>query len=108
MDASFFILISFCVFVFIFVKKIKIIRKKNQVVKGLNKALKTIETSTKVVNTGLTAIDILNLAFQIIKNIPIPTSVPPGVGIPINVITKISETIAKTERILKLLQKMIS
>ena len=87
-------------------KLLEIIRKKNQVVKGLNKALKTIEISTKVVDTGLTAINILNLAFQIIKNIPIPTSVPPGVGIPINVITKISETITKTERILKLLQNV--
>ena len=87
-------------------KLLEIIRKKNQVVKGLNKALKTIETSTKIVSTGLTAINILNLAFQIIKNIPIPTSVPPGVGIPINVITKISETITKTERILKLLQNV--
>ena len=87
-------------------KLLEVIRKKNQVVKGLNKALKTIETSTKIVSTGLTAINILNLAFQIIKNIPIPVAVPPGTGIPINVITKISETIAKTERILKLLQNV--
>ena len=87
-------------------KLLQIIKNKNQVVKGLNRAFRTIETSTKIVNTGLTVINVLNVSLQIVKNIPIPTSVPPGVGIPINVITKISETIAKTEQTLVLLQNI--
>lgn len=67
-----------------------ILTKKNQ----LSQALTQLQTSlSTVTDTGATLDDILsglNLAITVIKLLPIPSSVPPGVGIPLNVINGFS------------------
>jgi hypothetical protein len=68
----------------------KILTKKNQ----LSQALTQVQTSlTTITDTSSTLDDILsglNAAVTVIKLIPIPASVPPGVGIPLNVINGFS------------------
>ena len=52
-------------------------------------------------------INIFNAVIQIISNIPIPTSVPPGIGIPVNVIMKLVKILDKASRIVALLGSII-
>jgi hypothetical protein len=85
---------------------IVIINKKNKIVKQLNNALRIIERTNNALSIASNAIDILNGALIVVKNIPIPTSTGvPGVpGIPINAINKIQEIIDKTEKTLAVLK----
>jgi ribosomal protein L12E/L44/L45/RPP1/RPP2 len=71
----------------------KIIQSKNQINQALTQALgalSTIEKTAGTINGILTGID---GAIKVIKAIPIPTSVPPGPGIPINILTKLSDSL---------------
>ena len=83
-------------------KLLSIIKRKNNLVKSLNNTYITISNVTEYVSAGSSAIDIMNASLLIIKNIPIPvsTGVPGTPGVPINTITKISENIEETKKIL--------
>jgi len=54
-----------------------------------------------------TYITIFNLIITIISSIPIPTSVPPGVGIPVNLIIKLVKILDKANRVLLSLSALI-
>ena len=43
---------------------------------------------------------IVKVTVKVIKAIPIPTSVPPGVGIPINVLTILSDSLDQLDKLL--------
>ena len=66
---------------------VSLIQKKNQIQTGLTSISKQLEKLEKIGNTAETILNGLSIAVKVIKAIPIPTSVPPGVGIPVNVIT---------------------
>lgn len=69
----------------------RIISRKNKTVKQLNNAIKTIDATTKALGITGGIITALEIAFNILKNLPIPSAVPPGVGLPINVILGIQD-----------------
>ena len=68
-----------------------IIERKNKLVKQLNQTLKVIDITTKTLGITGGVIQSLEIAFNILKNLPIPSSVPPGVGLPVNVILDIQD-----------------
>ena len=64
----------------------RILTQKNQLTQALTQtqtALTTITDTSSTIDTVLTRV---NQAVQVIKLLPIPSSVPPGIGIPLNVI----------------------
>jgi hypothetical protein len=69
----------------------RIISRKNKTVKQLNNAIKTIDITTKALGITGGIITALEIAFTILKNLPIPSAVPPGIGLPINVILGIQD-----------------
>jgi len=78
---------------------VKLISRKNKLVKQINNSLKTIDNTNKILGITGNTLTTLELAFRILKNLPIPSSVPPGVGLPVNVILGIQDnktTIDKT------------
>jgi hypothetical protein len=79
-----------------------LIKRKNQLVKQLNNSLNLINNTTKALGITGGIIETLNVAFQILKNIPIPSAVA-GVGLPINVILAVQDN---KERIDKLIGKL--
>jgi methyl-accepting chemotaxis protein len=68
----------------------KIISVKNKLVHQLNNTLNTINRASKTLEISSNAINGINTAYQILKNIPIPAAVG-GVGIPISVINNIQD-----------------
>ena len=82
----------------------KIIKRKNKLVKQLNNALKIIESTTKVLGITGNVILVLEIAFKILKNLPLPTSVPPGIGLPTNVILGIQDNKVKIGNIITTLK----
>ena len=71
--------------------------QRNKTVRELNNIYSIVDTALTVAGIlGGLAI-ILKVAASIIKNIPLPTSVPPGVGFPTSLILKFQELITKLE-----------
>jgi uncharacterized coiled-coil DUF342 family protein len=75
------------------------LQKINEQKKNISLALNQIKTSLTILQkivdivNGLTTT--ISAAIAVIKAIPTPTSTPPGVGIPLNVITTLSDTLNK-------------
>jgi hypothetical protein len=71
----------------------KIINQKNQ----LNETLGLVQTNFNTLNSVTNTIDDIvppiNTVITFIKTIPLPASFPPGVGVPLNLITKLSDTL---------------
>lgn len=80
---------------------IQLINRKNKLVKQLNNTLKVIDSTTKALGITGGIIETLNIAFQVIKNLPLPSAVPPGVGLPINVILGIQDNKDKLDKLIK-------
>jgi hypothetical protein len=77
-----------------------IVKQKNQIQSGLEACLvvfNPINTAAATVDGIVTTVGI---AVKIIKLIPIPTSFPPGIGIPINVITILSDSLDQLDKLL--------
>lgn len=80
---------------------LQIVKQKNQLQEGLESilgAFQQVETAASVTNTIVTTV---SAAVTTIKLIPVPTSVPPGVGVPINVITILADSLDTLGDILK-------
>jgi len=82
-----------------------LINKKNKLVRQLNNTLKLIDNTTKALGVTGGIIEGLNIAYNILKNLPIPTSTGvPGVpGLPTNVILAIQDN---KDRLDKLIGKL--
>ncbi len=82
-----------------------IIDKKNKLVKQLNNTLKLIDSTTKALGIAGGVIEGLNIAYNVLKNIPIPSStgIPGTPGLPVNVILGIQDN---KDRIDKLIGKL--
>jgi hypothetical protein len=76
-----------------------LIKRKNQLVKQLNNSLNLINNTTKALGITGGIIETLNIAFQILKNIPIPSAIA-GVGLPINVILAIQDNKERIDRLI--------
>ncbi len=72
---------------------IRVIQRAEDALKRVNNILKTISI----------IITIFSIIVEIISALPIPTSVPPGIGIPINVIMQLVKILQKANQILLVL-----
>jgi hypothetical protein len=81
---------------------ITLINKKNKLVKQLNNTLKLIDNTTKALGITGGIIEGLNIAFNILKNLPIPvsTGVPGVPGLPTNVILAIQDNKDKIDKLI--------
>tara|TARA_B110000240_G_scaffold116144_1_gene130159 strand:- start:83 stop:1579 length:1497 start_codon:yes stop_codon:yes gene_type:complete len=87
------------------IKKIK--DRRNKLVRQLNQIYKMLNTALVIAGVIGGIATILLVASQIIKALPIPTSVPPGVGIPTSLIFKFQESITKLEKLSKTLLALV-
>jgi hypothetical protein len=76
----------------------KLIKEKNNLSNALNQTLPYLQQAEKVGNTLTPVLTALKIITQILKNLPLPTAVPPGVGIPVNVINKFSDILVKSDK----------
>jgi hypothetical protein len=80
------------------------IKVKNTLTGALNTILKPIDTISKLVSTLNKVIPTLKTVVTVIKALPIPTSVPPGIGIPVNVINGFSSSLIAIDKALSKLE----
>lgn len=78
----------------------KIIKVRNTLIRHLTSFQKRVGKLTDVARRLESAIRTVSLAIKIITSIPVPTSVPPGVGIPISILTKYSNALIKLNKTL--------
>ena len=81
-----------------------VITQKNTIQGALNTILGPLTTIQKLVSTLNNILPILRGVITIVENIPLPASVPPGVGVPLNVINKFPITSAKLKKNIDKLQ----
>ena len=72
---------------------LKIVQQKNQLQQGLQSILAAFEPIQKAADVTNTTITTVSVAVKVIKLIPIPAAVPPGIGIPINVVTTLADSL---------------
>lgn len=80
---------------------IKYIQSKNQItsaLQGISKALNIVSNTLSPIETSLS---IFTGIVRTIKLLPAPVSVPPGVGVPLNLITTLSDTLDNVGDFLK-------
>lgn len=68
--------------------------QKNQLSAVLSSTQNTLNTLNSIGQTMQTISTSLSVVINVIKNLPIPTSFPPGAGIPISIIVKFSDVVA--------------
>ncbi len=78
-----------------------IIRQKNSITTALTQTQTALNTMVQTGQTVNGIITVTDVAVRIIKNLPLPTSVPPGVGIPISVINRFTDTLIKLSDLIK-------
>jgi hypothetical protein len=74
----------------------KLLNTKNKLYKKINNISNTIDVTTKALGITTGILGGLNIALQVFENLPIPVAVA-GVGLPMNVITKVQDSIKKLE-----------
>jgi hypothetical protein len=70
---------------------------RNAAIQIINNQEKKVLSLQNTINTISTFIQVFNTIVSILSSLPIPTAVPPGIGIPLTVITKITNIIAKAQ-----------
>ncbi len=85
-----------------------IIDKKNKLVKQLNNSLTLIDSTTKALGISGGVIEGLDIAYNVLKNLPIPSSTGvPGVpGLPVNIILAIQDNKDKIDKLIKKLKNV--
>jgi len=73
----------------------RIISRKNRLVKQLNRLLKVIQSTEKSINSNKKFIDIISKTILglDIASLALPSSIPPGIGIPVGIINKPGDVI---------------
>lgn len=71
----------------------KIINQKNQLSQTLNIVQTNLTTLNTLTNTLDKIVPPLDTAIKTIKSLPFPVSFPPGAGLPVNLIIKLSDTL---------------
>jgi len=74
----------------------KLLNTKNKLYKKINNISNTIDVTTKALGITTGILGGLNIALQVLKNLPVPVAIA-GVGIPMNVITQVQNSIKKIE-----------
>ena len=67
------------------------IKKRNRIVRQLNNLYKTVDAALKAIGIALGLIKVFQIIIKVLKFLPLPTSVPPGIGVPVSLINKIRD-----------------
>lgn len=78
-----------------------IIRQKNSITIALTQTQTALTTMVQTGQTVTGIINVTDIAVRVLKNLPLPTSVPPGVGIPVSVINRFTDTLIKLSDLIK-------
>ena len=78
-----------------------LVTQKQEITEALKQIQGKIKTLNNIASSTETIISTLKTGVTIIKQLPIPTSVPPGVGIPINVINNFTAALIILEYLLE-------
>ena len=68
-------------------------QQKNQINGALVQIEQKIATLNKIAATSEVIVDSLKGAVTLIKQLPVPSSVPPGVGLPLNIFNNFSDSL---------------
>jgi hypothetical protein len=79
----------------------KIITIRNQIVDSLNSIKSTVNTISSITTPLDIIIPTLNTAISVLKLLPAPSAVPPGVGLPVGVILTASDGLNTVQTLLK-------
>jgi len=77
---------------------LEMIRLKNKLTRQLNNIYRLIDRAVKYVGIATGLLAAFRVIIRIIRFLPIPTSVPPGIGIPLSVINKFQEILDKLSK----------
>ena len=80
---------------------LKIVQQKNQIQTALQNVVDAFTSVQQTVDITDTLVSTVGGAVKIIKTLPFPVSVPPGVGIPVNVITILADSLDTLGDLLK-------
>lgn len=77
----------------------ELIKLRNQIVSQLNSISKSLDILIKAIGIAQGLVVVLKVIFNIILALPIPVSVPPGIGIPQSIIQKGADIIQTLKRL---------
>jgi uncharacterized coiled-coil protein SlyX len=81
---------------------------RNNTIALINSSISKLQSLQTTLNQINTYLAIFNAIVTVLSAIPIPTSVPPGIGIPINVITKIIKALEKANKLISALNVVLA
>jgi hypothetical protein len=81
---------------------------RNNTIALINSSISKLQSLQTTLNQINTYLAIFNAIVTVLSAIPIPTSVPPGIGIPINVITKIVKALEKANKLISALNVVLA
>ena len=81
---------------------------RNNTITLINNSISKLQSLQTTLNQINTYLAIFNAIVTVLSAIPIPTSVPPGIGIPVNVITRIVKAIENANRLVSALNVILS
>jgi len=81
---------------------------KNNTIALINNSINKLNNLTQTIQQINLYITIFNAIILILSAIPIPTAVPPGIGIPVNLITRIVKTLEKANKLVSALNIVLA
>lgn len=81
---------------------------RNNTITLINNSIGKLQNLQNTLNQINTYLAIFNAIVTVLSAIPIPTSVPPGIGIPVNVITKIIKALEKANKLVSALNVILA
>jgi hypothetical protein len=81
---------------------------RNNTIALINSSISKLQSLQTTLNQINTYLAIFNAIVTVLSAIPIPTSVPPGIGIPVNVITRIVKAIEKANKLISALNVVLA
>jgi hypothetical protein len=81
---------------------------RNNTIALINSSIGKLQNLQNTLNQINTYLAIFNAIVTVLSAIPIPTSVPPGIGIPVNVITRIVKAIEKANKLISALNVVLA
>ena len=84
------------------------INLRNNTITLINNSISKLQKIKKVTEQITIYITVFSIIVAILSSIPIPTAVPPGIGIPVNVITKIVKTLEKANKLIASLSVILA
>jgi hypothetical protein len=81
---------------------------RNNTITLINNSIGKLQNLQNTLNQINTYLAIFNAIVTVLSAIPIPTSVPPGIGIPVNIITRIVKAIEKANKLISALNVVLS